>query len=132
LVESLECSTWKYDAQDGGDHRGPMAGRFHEQFELGPDDESIVSVDADGVAFAAIQGRAGRLAEKADRIDDLEAEVEDLADRQERLHNENDDLRADLAGVEAEKEALRERLAAVEERLSTLETGSETPAPAVD
>ncbi len=35
---------------------GPMAQDFYAAFGLGIDDKHIVTVDADGVAFAAIQG----------------------------------------------------------------------------
>lgn len=106
-VASLEVSTWEYRDEAGGGlgtrHMGPMAEDFHATFDdLGDDDTSINSINADGVAFAAIQGLAERLdetaanlAEKDDRIDELEAE-------NERLRERNDALEDRLAAVEAE------------------------------
>ena len=84
-VESLEVATWELTDQDGGRHMGPMAEAFAETFELGSSDESIATVDADGVAFAAIQGLSNRLEEKDERIEELEAETADLRDKLERL-----------------------------------------------
>jgi hypothetical protein len=71
-VQSLEISTWEFREHDSGRHMGPMAGEFAETFGLGDDDESIATVDADGVALAAIQGLAQKLNEKDDRIAELE------------------------------------------------------------
>jgi hypothetical protein len=99
-VLDLDVNTWQYTAETGVQHMGPMAEDFHDAFGLGPDDEHITTVDADGVAFAAIQGLAEKLdgaeqklAEKDDRIDDLEAENEALRGR-------NDDLETRLEAVE--------------------------------
>jgi len=102
-VEDLEISTWEYDAEDDAVHMGPMAEDFHDAFGLGPDDQHITNVDADGVALAAIQGLSAKLDEKDERIDDQQAQIDDL---------------------EAENEALRERLSAVEDRLDGIETAS--------
>jgi len=53
-------------------HIGPMAQDFHAAFGLGSDDRHIGSVDADGVALAAIQG----LNQKVEaRTADLEKEL---------------------------------------------------------
>ncbi len=57
-VLALPLSTWRYKV-DGENlrHLGPMAQDFHAAFGLnGEDDTHIASVDADGVALAAIQG----------------------------------------------------------------------------
>lgn len=104
-VEDLEVSTWTYDAEDGDvEHMGPMAEGFHEAFGLGDDRERISTVDADGVALAAIKGLAERLAEKDDRIDELEAETDEL----------------------------RDQLSALEERVPELDVAERAPAPADD
>ena len=53
----LPISRWTYkDSGEEGTHLGPMAEDFHDQFGLGIDGNSISTVDADGIAFAAIQG----------------------------------------------------------------------------
>ena len=95
-VEDLDVATWEYNSQEGVSHMGPMAEQFHDAFELGGDEERIATVDADGVALAAIQGLSEKLDEKDDRIDAQDERIETL---------------------EAENEQLRERLAAIEDRL---------------
>jgi hypothetical protein len=53
----LPLSTWRYKAQAPGvRHVGPMAQDFHAVFGVGEEERHISSVDADGVALAAIQG----------------------------------------------------------------------------
>ena len=92
-VEALDITTWEFEHQDDGRHMGPMAEDFADSFGLGADDEHISTIDADGVALAAIQSLAEQLDEKDDRIEALEAETEELRGR-------NDDLEARLAAVE--------------------------------
>jgi hypothetical protein len=54
---TLPIQTWRYKGQDESiRHMGPTAQDFHRTFGLGYDDKHIVTIDADGVAFAAIQG----------------------------------------------------------------------------
>jgi len=93
-VESLPVETWRFDHQDDGRHMGPMAEAFHAAFGLG-DDETIATVDADGVALAAIKGLGERLDERDERITALEAE--------------NDELRGRLDAVEERLAALTEQ-----------------------
>ena len=48
---------WNYAGQDSSiRHVGPNAQDFQAALGLGEDDKRINTVDADGVAFAAIQG----------------------------------------------------------------------------
>jgi hypothetical protein len=56
-VAGLPISTWSYEAQ-GSDvrHIGPMAQDFARAFGVGDDERHITSIDADGVALAAIKG----------------------------------------------------------------------------
>jgi hypothetical protein len=100
-VEELDVSTWEYDAEDGATHMGPMAGAFHDAFGLGADADRIATVDADGVALAAIQGLAARLARKDDRIGEQAERLDEQADRIETLAAENEALRDRLAALEA-------------------------------
>ncbi|MHB9287608.1 tail fiber domain-containing protein [Halobacteriales archaeon Cl-PHB] len=95
-VRDLEISTWNYDAE-GEDvrHMGPMAEEFAAAFGLGDDEGQISTVDADGVAFAAMQGLAKQLEEQ-------EETVERQRDRIDELEAENDALEERLAAVEAE------------------------------
>lgn len=56
-VSALPISRWKFKGDtNAAAHVGPMAQDFHAAFGLGADDEHIATVDADGVALAAIQG----------------------------------------------------------------------------
>lgn len=117
-VQSLEVGTWELRDREDGRHIGPMAGEFAETFDLGNGHESIATVDADGVALAAIQGLAQRLDETANRIDEQ-------ADRIDDLESENEQLRERHATLE-------ERLAALEERVAGMEAGQASPATADD
>ena len=53
-------------------HIGPMAQDFKAAFEVGEDDRHISTSDADGVAFAAIQGLYEELKERDQKIAALE------------------------------------------------------------
>lgn len=56
-LASVPIQTWRYEGQDESiTHMGPTAQDFYSAFGLGIDDRHIVTVDADGVAMAAIQG----------------------------------------------------------------------------
>jgi hypothetical protein len=81
-VVSLPISTWTYKSSSEGLHLGPIAEDFKATFGLAGDGKSISTVDADGVALAAIQG--------------LNA----------KLEAQNAELRAQLARVEAALQAL--------------------------
>ena len=67
-------------------HIGPMAQDFKAAFYPGSDDKSITTLEADGVAFAAIQG----LNEK------LEAGSLKSESRIQKLEGENAELKAQL------------------------------------
>ncbi len=77
-VAAMPISRWTYKNSDGSTHLGPVAQDFHAAFDLGVDDTSIATVDADGVALAAIQGLNEVVQEK-------EAEIQALKQRLERL-----------------------------------------------
>jgi len=88
-------ATWNYKAQDASiRHMGPMAQDFYAAFGLGESDTSITTVDADGVALAAIQGLYQLSQEQAARIDALETQNASL---QQRL----DDLESRVSALEA-------------------------------
>jgi hypothetical protein len=56
-VAALPVTTWKYKSQEAGvRHIGPVAQDFQAAFGVGETDTGITSIDADGVALAAIQG----------------------------------------------------------------------------
>ena len=58
-VAQMPIQRWSYKEEDGGiTHLGPVAQDFYAAFGLGADDKHIATVDADGVALAAIQALA--------------------------------------------------------------------------
>jgi hypothetical protein len=64
-VAALPIQTWHYTNELAEvRHLGPVAQDFHAAFGLGSDDKSIGTVDADGVALAAIQGLNQKLEDK--------------------------------------------------------------------
>jgi hypothetical protein len=71
-VCALPLATWNYKAQDQAiRHIGPMAQDFHAAFGVGEDERHIASVDADGVALAAIQALNQKLEERNVEIQQL-------------------------------------------------------------
>jgi len=83
-VAAMPLSTWKWKTESGPvRHMGPMAQDFHAAFGLGDSDARIVTVDADGVALAAIQGLNAK----------LEATVTEQNAQIDALRRANDELR---------------------------------------
>lgn len=82
-VAALELSNWNYKTQaDDVRHMGPMAQDFHAAFGLGEANTRINTVDADGVALAAIQGLYEEMQEKnqllEEELSSLKAEMKTL------------------------------------------------------
>lgn len=76
---SLPVSTWQYHGEpDQVRHLGPMAQDFYAVFDLGHSDTHIGTIDADGVALAAIQGMYLRLQECQGEIQSLKREIAHL------------------------------------------------------
>lgn len=91
-VTELPVSKWEFQHREG-EHIGPMAEDFHDQFGVG-DDTTISNLDANGVAFAAIQGLAqeleqaqAELEEKDQRITEQAKRIDALEDRIDALEN---------------------------------------------
>jgi chaperonin cofactor prefoldin len=126
-VRGLEVSRWEYDAQEGVEHVGPMAGAFRDAFGLGADAAHIAGVDADGVALAAVQALADGRDATDERVDRLETATERGRDRVAALEARNQRTAARVATLEAENEALRERLRALEDRLDDAGSGRAPP-----
>jgi hypothetical protein len=80
---ALPMTTWNYITENDSIRRiGPMAQDFYAAFGVGTDNLSISTIDAQGVAFAAIQGLNHKLeAENAalqSRVEGLEARLATL------------------------------------------------------
>ncbi|MFO1310823.1 MAG: tail fiber domain-containing protein [Burkholderiales bacterium] len=82
----IESWTYRSDAR-GARHIGPTAQDFRAAFAVGHDDKTIATVDADGVALAAIQGLNAKLEAK---VAEQAREIERLQDQYRR---EVDELR---------------------------------------
>jgi hypothetical protein len=77
-VLGLSISRWNFKSDPTTPHVGPMAQDFYAAFGLGTDEKHIATVDADGVALAAIQGLNAKLEEKETRIVALEKALSEL------------------------------------------------------
>jgi hypothetical protein len=84
-VAGLAIQQWNYKSTPGQSHVGPVAQDFRAAFGLGADDTSIGTVDADGVALAAIQGLNQKLTDELKRRDAENAELKLRLQRLERL-----------------------------------------------
>ena len=87
-VAELPLKTWVYTNDAAVRHIGPMAQDFSRAFGVGMDDKHIATVDADGVALAAIQGLNQIVEEKRTEITELKkrnAALETRMDELERL-----------------------------------------------
>jgi hypothetical protein len=85
-VTRLPISEWQFKAHDnqpadGARHIGPVAQDFREAFALGHDDKHIATVDADGVALAAIQGLNELVENQRQAIADLQNRNRELEQR---------------------------------------------------
>ncbi|HEX7318884.1 MAG TPA: tail fiber domain-containing protein [bacterium] len=79
-LSQMPITTWNYKSQDPSiRHIGPMAQDF-AGFGVGEDDKHITTIDADGIALAAIQ-------ELAKQVQELKAENKKLQERIETLEN---------------------------------------------
>jgi hypothetical protein len=102
-VLALPIARWNYKQDTAARHLGPMAQDFRAAFGLGGDDKAIATVDADGVALAAIQGLNQKVEVGSQRAEDRIRKVE-----------------ADLKRRDAEITKLQQRLAALERLVSQL------------
>jgi hypothetical protein len=97
-VAALPLSTWRYKAESGVRHVGPMAQDFYAAFRVGEDDRHITSIDEDGVALAAVKA----------------VHVENGT-----LRRENARMALRLAAVEARNAALEKKVDALVARAHT-------------
>ena len=78
--------TWNYRAEDPSiRHMGPVAQDFHAAFGVGEGDRHISTVDADGVALAAIQGLHSLVREKDAQVASQQQQINSLESRVETL-----------------------------------------------
>ena len=85
-VSELRISMWTYlEEPSSVRHLGPMAQDFHASFGLGDDDRTYHSIDAHGVALAAIQALERVVSQQEQRIEKLERENRVLGQRLQAL-----------------------------------------------
>jgi hypothetical protein len=78
-VVALPVTTWRYKTQDAAiRHIGPMAQDFKAAFAVGESDTGITTVDAEGVALAAIQGLNQKLEETRAENVELKEQLKQL------------------------------------------------------
>jgi hypothetical protein len=90
-VSALPVSRWNFKNEPEVEHIGPVAQDFHAAFATGTDERHIATVDADGVALAAIKGLNEKLTEA---LKSKDAEIATLKQR-------NDDMERRLKALEA-------------------------------
>jgi len=87
-VVGLPLARWQYNGEAAHvQHIGPVAEDFHAAFGLGHDERYITTIDADGVALAAIQGLHVNVQEKDCKMESMESEIQ-------RLNNEISELKS--------------------------------------
>jgi trimeric autotransporter adhesin len=78
-VALLPIATWSYKgAPESTRHIGPVAQDFYDAFAVGGDDRTIATVDADGVALAAIQALNELMKEKDTALREQQKTVAEL------------------------------------------------------
>lgn len=98
-VAALPISEWQFkNDADGSRHVGPMAQDFRAAFGLGTDERHIATVDADGVALAAIQGLNEVVEEQRASLARKDAELRELRDSMAELRTLLTRLAAQMPG----------------------------------
>jgi hypothetical protein len=93
-MDALPITQWRYkDESSEVGHIGHVAEDFLKAFNLG-DGINISTVDASGVAFAAIKGLIKRLRDKETEINGLKSRLKDQEIRTARLEADLDKLSA--------------------------------------
>ncbi len=101
-VASLPVQKWRYTSEpDSVRHIGPTAQDFYAAFGVGHDDRYIPTIDADGVALAAIQGLHQIVQEKDCEITELKVQNLELDRRNQELERRHAAMEARLAALEA-------------------------------
>jgi len=89
-VVELPVTRWQYKGEgEDAHHLGPVAEDFHAAFGLGHDERYLTTIDADGVALAAIQGLHEIVQEKTCEVEELRSEVEALKELVKTLAAQN-------------------------------------------
>ncbi len=128
-VAAMQLSTWNYNAQDPSiRHMGPMAQDFYSAFALGETDKGISVVDAQGVAFAAIQGLNAKVDEQTSRLErTVQEKGRQLEEQAATIRQQQREI-AKLSERVQKAEALAADVTALRAALAELQRGRETVA----
>ncbi len=97
-LATIPIQTWNYKADDTAvRHLGPVAQDFKAAFQLGADDKTIATVDADGVALASIQALYQMMLEKDKLNGQLAGEVRRLRAQLARQQAQLDQVRRTIS-----------------------------------
>jgi trimeric autotransporter adhesin len=114
-VAAMPVYRWRYaEERSAASHMGPVAQDFRAAFGLGDGDRTIATVDADGVALAAIQGLNAKIDAQAAALVERDARIE----RQARAIDAQRAELADLRQRVAQFDGVRDELAAMRNMLS--------------
>lgn len=117
-IARMPVTEWSYKAQDASiRHIGPTAQDFHAAFGLGESTEHIGTLDAGGVALAAVKALESRSREMRVREEMLTAQGDRLARENETLTERNAALEHALSTLRQSHDTLLDRLAAIERLL---------------
>jgi hypothetical protein len=95
-LAAVPVQTWNYKTDsDSVRHIGPVAQDFRAAFNLGADDLHISTVDADGVALAAIQGLYQLMLEKEKQNEEKDRKIDELARKLEEMQTQLAEVRRD-------------------------------------
>jgi len=107
-VAALPLTKWSYRTDAANRHIGPTAQDFYAAFDVGLDDKSICTVDADGVALAAIQGLNQKVDAGSQRS---EVRSRMLEERLQQKETEITELRQELTELKQLVHSLTHQLA---------------------
>jgi hypothetical protein len=109
-VLRLPIQTWNYKAEDGkARHIGAVSQDFHQLFGYGDSAESIATVDADGVALAAIQGLHEELKDRDTKLAQQQQELGQLKQQVKQQQAVIDGLRQLLCAQQPQAELCKIR-----------------------
>jgi hypothetical protein len=78
-LKTVPILSWRYRTEDlAARHIGPTAQDFHHAFQMGADERYINSVDADGIAMAAIQSLYDMMKERDRAMEAQEKRIREL------------------------------------------------------
>lgn len=101
-VAAMPISTWNYKTQDEEiRHMGPVAQDFAAAFGVGEDARHISTIDADGVALAAIQGLYWATQDGGREAARQAAEIRGLQEQVVALRQQNSSLETRLTALES-------------------------------